>query len=505
MTLTISAKDFGPIIEGTVELKPLTVFVGPSNTGKSYLATLIYALMEAKDRGPIHPSIRQSLMPWTIPSRHFMAIPDVVGEKNEEVAAAIYAWVQTVKKEDGEQHEIPFPSFPPQVQSLAHRAVESVLRATVEVFHKELERFHGEIADFSRRSSGEPNLHIALEQDCPALDLSIGVRNGQLCEMKKHFDLDKSKSRIHAEMIEELRLESESGQRTNQDWFMCAGLVATLVIDALNGLIGDFRGSCFYLPAARSGIAHGHKIIASTLVRQSPFAAIRPLEVPTFSGVIANFMGYLLTMGQDRREKLTPDLAGGVDFLERAVVGGKVNLEESELPYPEISYEPFAGQPYTGKFFLRQTSSMVSELAPVILFLKYLVRPGDLLILEEPEAHLHPASQRRMAQGIVRLVNAGVRVLITTHSDYFLNQVNNLMRIEYASDPWLEQAGFERADCLKHADVGAYVFHWDDAAGGSRVEQLAIRRDVGIDDQEFGKVVNEQYEETIMVEGVPLK
>ena len=39
--LTISVKNFGPIAEGSVDLKPLTIFVGPSNTGKSYMATAV--------------------------------------------------------------------------------------------------------------------------------------------------------------------------------------------------------------------------------------------------------------------------------------------------------------------------------------------------------------------------------------------------------------------------------------------------------------------------------
>ena len=42
--LEIEVTDFGPIVHGKVDLRPLTVFVGPSNTGKSYLAILVYAL-----------------------------------------------------------------------------------------------------------------------------------------------------------------------------------------------------------------------------------------------------------------------------------------------------------------------------------------------------------------------------------------------------------------------------------------------------------------------------
>ena len=42
--LEIEVANFGPIVEANVDLRPLTVFVGPSNTGKTYLATLIYAL-----------------------------------------------------------------------------------------------------------------------------------------------------------------------------------------------------------------------------------------------------------------------------------------------------------------------------------------------------------------------------------------------------------------------------------------------------------------------------
>ena len=43
-SLELTVTNFGPIAEGKIELRPMTVFVGPSNTGKSYMAALIYAL-----------------------------------------------------------------------------------------------------------------------------------------------------------------------------------------------------------------------------------------------------------------------------------------------------------------------------------------------------------------------------------------------------------------------------------------------------------------------------
>ncbi|MXV74988.1 ATP-binding protein, partial [Candidatus Poribacteria bacterium] len=44
MKVHINVKNFGPIEEAEIDLRPLTVFVGESNTGKTYLATLIYTL-----------------------------------------------------------------------------------------------------------------------------------------------------------------------------------------------------------------------------------------------------------------------------------------------------------------------------------------------------------------------------------------------------------------------------------------------------------------------------
>ena len=47
----LDVEDFGPIAKASVDLRPLTVFIGPSNTGKSYLAILVYALHQCFGEG----------------------------------------------------------------------------------------------------------------------------------------------------------------------------------------------------------------------------------------------------------------------------------------------------------------------------------------------------------------------------------------------------------------------------------------------------------------------
>ena len=52
--------NFGPIKSGAIDLRPLTVFVGPSNTGKTYFAVLIYALHRILDGFPRLPVMHRS-------------------------------------------------------------------------------------------------------------------------------------------------------------------------------------------------------------------------------------------------------------------------------------------------------------------------------------------------------------------------------------------------------------------------------------------------------------
>jgi predicted ATPase len=48
---------------------------------------------------------------------------------------------------------------------------------------------------------------------------------------------------------------------------------------------------------------------------------------------------------------------------------------------------------------------------------------GGLLIVENPEAHLHPAGQSEMGVFLARMAAAGIQVIIETHSDHVLNGI----------------------------------------------------------------------------------
>ena len=129
---------------------------------------------------------------------------------------------------------------------------------------------------------------------------------------------------------------------------------------------------------------------------------------------------------------------------------------------------------------------MVSELAPLVLFLRGLVNPGDTLIIEEPEAHLHPGAQADMAVILARMVRAGVRVIITTHSDWLLQEIGNLIR---AGE--LEKAGKEVSDLptsLQEEQVGIWHFQKD-----GNVEEIPYNRIDGVEPMEYLDVAEDLY------------
>ena len=109
---------------------------------------------------------------------------------------------------------------------------------------------------------------------------------------------------------------------------------------------------------------------------------------------------------------------------------------------------------------LHLASSSARGLSDLYFFLRHVAKKGQLLIIDEPESHLDTANQIQFARLLARAVNAGLKVLITTHSDYIVKEVNNLLMLgqDFKDKPKaLKKLKYSEHDYLKPEAVRAYV------------------------------------------------
>ena len=172
--------------------------------------------------------------------------------------------------------------------------------------------------------------------------------------------------------------------------------------------------------------------------------------------------------------------------LESGVLAGQIHVKPSPSGYPDFRYHPHGMKE---DMRLSQASSMVSELTPLVLFIRGLIQPGDTLIIEEPEAHLHPGAQTEIAATLARLVRAGVRVVVTTHSDWLLKEIGNLIRegiLKEKGELRKKPPGPER--WLLPDEVGAWQFHKE-----KPVEAIHFTNTDGIESADYEELALNLY------------
>ena len=241
---------------------------------------------------------------------------------------------------------------------------------------------------------------------------------------------------------------------------------------------------------------HSHRVVVSSLIRSAANAGLRPTsDLPLLPGVLADFLDQLLKFGGPD-DYVSSAFSGstGMDPVaqrfERAVLQGEVRTESTTANYPEFLYRPDG---WRRDLSLTQASSMVSELAPIVLYLRHLVRPGDVLIVEEPEAHLHPAMQVNVMRRLAELVNADVRIVVTTHSEWVLEELANLVRSS--------QVGDSGDTGLRPDRVGVWRFHPPSEAQGARVTELAMD-DAGLFQAGYEQVAMEVHNRWADISGL---
>ena len=517
----IVVSGFGPIEEGEIELKPLTIFFGKNNTGKTYMGYLLWGL--SSQRGFYH-YLEPRIETYNETLQEFKEFMKKLREK------------KTLNYYPKFYEGLPVDSFLGEytLNGLRAEIKENFVR---NVFNHPIEFEKGEIIipkkiKFSVgaiiKSDDEIHEYESLlvnqlkDRGCPVLFRShkVCIQLEVVVEVKAELKVERKKGEDEsAEKPEKIEREAERDKEKisrisvvvtkDEEGVYHVFLILNLEAyknlesdctevfkDIMRGLIKSLTKNAIYIPASKSGLIllSGH--IAKMGLREV-FGITEPEKLKeTLPEPIIDFMEKLPNFSPEKYySDESMQFSEIVRFLEDNIIGGKIRYLKH---LGKILYE-FGNK----KLPLQQSSSLVIETTPLLLYLKYskLLDKETLVIIEEPEAHLHPDAQRVIARALVRLVNRGVHILLITHSPYMIQQINNCIRAHYLSKigklgNFLEEFNWRKDDILEPSKVSAYLF--DDASNGKvKVKKLNIDEKEGIPYDAFYPVLKDLHNETV--------
>lgn len=171
------------------------------------------------------------------------------------------------------------------------------------------------------------------------------------------------------------------------------------------------------------------------------------------SGLYIEFQKLLDFLNKSKVKRTETD--GKLSDMMRTLLEGEVQYKDSRYIYM------MDGAPIPAS----AAAASVRELGAIDLLIKNVDISSASLLIEEPEAHLHPLKQRLMADVMALMANSGTAMQVTTHSDYFLRRINEhimLHRIgQYmAKDDFAafcEETGISHTLSLNPGKIRAYL------------------------------------------------
>ena len=475
--LILDVENFGPIAEAkNIEFKPMTVFVGPSNTGKTYLAMLYQSFLKAAEadwsafRRPVSSTIVSSIISNRTISdtlfRNISAYVDIAfGSKNG------------IAQDQGFQFsssELPSDSFDLVEQVLRDWELTYVrrLKKTIEDY------FVVDDLDFLRSATTDLNDHmnVTLRDSRQRLSVNLPERKAAIAtsEIPLIFRINP------AEFYKLAVSQSESTDPTETR----RSIDLEIAIALTKGLTQHLSGfaDSMYFPATRTGIIENRRLLAINNLPDPSEFVITDASLSELSSVNRQFLRLLMRTRDDRELRRSGNIIRGLDYdkmerlasvFETSVIGGSIKVSSDGMGSSIMRYvREDVETP------LERSSAMVTEIASIVMFLRNYAETGDILIIDEPESHLHPEAQQQMAAALAFMIRSGLRVLITTHSHYMVEQLGNFVAVSSLEENKrkrvlkLNGALGDEDIYLEENEVAVYGFAANHRERGAMVERV---------------------------------
>lgn len=190
-----------------------------------------------------------------------------------------------------------------------------------------------------------------------------------------------------------------------------------------------------------------------------------------------------------KQESIYKDLAFEI---EKEILEGKISVtKDNEIQFvssrgTKSSYVP-----------IQTSASLVKSLAGMIFYLKHLAKEGDMLIIDEPEMNLHPDLQVKVARVFAKVIQAGLRLTVSTHSDYIIRELNNLIMLSSEKEEVKEVAkslGYKKDEYIRPEDIRVNFFHFATKTM-AKVTPLKVTQE-GFDVKTIDETINALNERT---------
>ena len=450
--LTFTFKNIGPVKDAELELGDLTIIAGRNNTGKTYLTYTLYGFLKTWDTWPgaiAWPFGGDEAGPPTIFEQIFKQV-------EEQGHAAV-----TVDRD------------------ALSRQREEILRESTASFSKSAlaDTFNSPAETFESASMG-----IDLDPAFPESPRTVDV----------HIRANETLS-IGLRGTDILVTLTAPGRITLTD-LRLAPYVSRLY---LRFLFPELPFDPFVLSAERLGISLFYRELdfsKSQLVdllqkfggrkdnedRSLPFFLV-DRTFSRYARPIKDNIDYTRSI-PDLRKQRSEVYGDGLFNDIRSLMGGDYAVSGDEIVFRSV-----ARGPRRFSIPLHLASSSARGLSDLYFFLRHVARKGHLLIIDEPESHLDTANQILLARLLARVVKNGVKVLLTTHSDYLIKEINNLIMLGCSFDnkaKVIKRLKYEDDDYLAPDRIRAYI------AKKNSLSRCEIDK-FGIDMPNFDEAINE--------------